>query len=198
MNPKVALRTSVLIGALTLMAVDLALAASPKGAPTIQNGHTGAMDTRTYHGFTPAIPGMVHAFETGDQCHESGHCSNWVASVIEANNAAQSESQNSWGARIGERIFTSLQPTAKSVGARIEHVACSERACFAEATYTKSGRTQNEIMAIEAQLRAAVSTSGWAQSELRFQPTLQGWGGFLYEGPPTNPTVDVIWVWPRR
>jgi hypothetical protein len=73
-----------------------------------------------------------------------------------------------------------------------------QRACFAEATYAKSGLTEHQIVAIGDQLRTAISASGWAQSELEVTPSLDGFGGFLYEGPSTNPVVDVIWVWPRK
>lgn len=198
MNRNVALPIGALIGALTLMTVDLAFAGAPEGASAIRSEQAGALGAGTYQGFRPAVPGMVHALEAGRKCHDSGHCSDWVAKVIQANNAAPSQSQNSWGARMSARIRGSLQPIAKTVGARIERVACSEQACFAEATYAKSGRTGHQIVAIDDQLRTAISGSGWAQSELEVTPSLHGLGGFLYEGPSTNPLLDVIWVWPRK
>lgn len=195
MNRIVALPVSALIGTLTLIAIAPALGAASEGAPTMPSAQAGATEVvGTYRGFRPALPAMVHVLEEAQLCHQSGHCSDWVARVVEASNDAPSAGQNSWRAQMSERIAESLRPIAKNVEAKIVHVACSEHGCFAEATYAKSGRTEHQITAIEGQLRNAVSASAWASSQLQVEP----FDGVLYEGPPSNPTVDVIWVWPRK
>ena len=139
MNRIAVLSISTLMGALTLITIGPALGATPEPAPSEQAHAT--YGPGIYRGFRPAVPGMVHALQAGEACHESGHCSDWVASVIEANDAAASEDQNSWRTQMRERILESLQPIAKNVKARIVRVACSQPACFAEATYAKAGRT---------------------------------------------------------
>lgn len=100
---------------------------------------------------------------------------------------------------MSERIAEALRAPAARVAAAIERIACSERACFVEASYAKGRLPVREMDAIANQLRNEVSSSAWAQSELRVKPDLHGgFDGFVYEGPATNATVDVIWVWPRK